>query len=165
MSCRSTSLGEFPMADPHHFFLTLGCGHMVPTVIGRYVSFPLDDSEKRKMLHFQLVAIEQVWWHRNAVWKGQSIPCWSKVSATCNQLCRRYWRASLTRQQKECRPVLLQWQPPVEGELKFNFDAAFKDGRAVTGCILRNATGIILGAWTNRFDSDNPYCAEAEAAL
>lgn len=31
--------------------------------------------------------------------------------------------------------------------------------------ILRNCDGLILKAWVNHFVSDNPFCAEAEAAL
>lgn len=51
------------------------------------------------------------------------------------------------------------------GGLKLNFDAAFVDGNTFTGVLLRNDRGLILGAWVNHFESDNPFCAETEAAL
>lgn len=50
-------------------------------------------------------------------------------------------------------------------EYKLNFQAAFKDFCSVTGCVLRNSDGQILGTWVNRFASENPFCAEAEAAI
>lgn len=46
-----------------------------------------------------------------------------------------------------------------------NFDATFKDGLTVTGVVLRNNFSYILGAWTNRFRLDNPFCVEVEATI
>lgn len=57
------------------------------------------------------------------------------------------------------------WITPPKGELKLNFDAAFKEGKTTTTVELRNSDNILLGAWINHFSSDNPFCAEAEAAF
>lgn len=54
---------------------------------------------------------------------------------------------------------------PPDGEVKFNFDAAFKNGITTTGYVLRNASDVIVGAWVNHFQSENPFCAEIEAAI
>lgn len=63
-----------------------------------------------------------------------------------------------------CITTPAKWLAPPPGELKFNFDASFKDGSASVGVVLRNSRGSIVCAWTNRFSSRNPFCAEAEAA-
>lgn len=59
----------------------------------------------------------------------------------------------------------MRWKPPFRGELKLNFDAAYEEGVIVTGVVLRDSDGRIMGAWTNRFMSDNPFCAETEVAI
>lgn len=53
----------------------------------------------------------------------------------------------------------------MRGEYKINFDAAFKDGVASSRVVLLDEHGIILGAWTNHFQSENPFCAEAEVVV
>lgn len=53
---------------------------------------------------------------------------------------------------------------PPDGEVKFNFDATFKNGITTTGYVLRNASSVIVGTWVNCFQSENPYCVETEAA-
>lgn len=60
--------------------------------------------------------------------------------------------------------MLLVWQPPPPGFLKFSFDVAFKDGKTITGCLLRNSFGTV-GAWLNHFVLINPFYAETEAAI
>lgn len=55
--------------------------------------------------------------------------------------------------------------PPLPGELKMNFDAAYHDGQTVTGVILRNNNRVILGAWTSHFVAENAFCAEIEVVL
>lgn len=62
-------------------------------------------------------------------------------------------------------PLPQQWIPATAGEVKFNFDAAFSEGKTATGCILRDAWGTILGAWVNHFKTDNAFCAGVEAAI
>lgn len=61
--------------------------------------------------------------------------------------------------------MYVKWQPPPPGVLKLNFDAAYKDGCTVTAAVLRNNSGTILGAWVNRFHSENSFCSEVEAAV
>lgn len=58
-----------------------------------------------------------------------------------------------------------KWVLLIFGEYKINCDAAFKDRITVTGCVLRNHLGLILGAWTCRFVSDNAFCAESKAVV
>lgn len=82
----------------------------------------------------------------------------------------KHWKVGVSRKhnrkmQQQHASLLESWQPPPDGELKFNFDVAFKDGVTTTGCILRNSNGTIVGAWVNRFKSDNPFFAEIEAAI
>lgn len=57
----------------------------------------------------------------------------------------------------------LTWKPPVCGFLKINFDATFINGLTVTGCVLRNEVGVVLGAWVHRFSTDNPFWVESVA--
>lgn len=47
----------------------------------------------------------------------------------------------------------------MDGYLKFNFDASFKDGST------KNSEGDIRGVWINYLLWPNPYCAKSEAAI
>lgn len=58
-----------------------------------------------------------------------------------------------------------RWHPPPKSEYKLNFDAAFLHGTTYTGVVLRNDIVVVLGAWTNCFQSENAFCAETEAAV
>lgn len=92
---------------------------------------------------------------------------WEDISKTTNILFTKYWRATKKKQRRYGLPIpaqLNEWQPPNTGDLKINFDAAFKDGHTATGVVLRNSQSQIMGAWVNHFSSENPFCAEAEAA-
>lgn len=51
------------------------------------------------------------------------------------------------------------------GDLRVNFDVAFKDGNTVTSCILRNSGVLSWVLWVGHFRSENPCCAKAEAAV
>lgn len=55
--------------------------------------------------------------------------------------------------------------PLALGKVKFNFDAAFKDGITFIRVILRNESYFILGVQTNSFVFSKLYCAEIEAAV
>lgn len=43
-----------------------------------------------------------------------------------------------------------------------NCDAAFKDGITAMSYVLQNHLGLILGAWTYHFVSNNPFCSKLE---
>lgn len=60
---------------------------------------------------------------------------------------------------------LLHMDTPLSDEVKFNFDAAFKDVRTTTGVLLRDSTGTILGAQIHYFQSENAFCAETKAVV
>ena len=46
-----------------------------------------------------------------------------------------------------------------------NFDAAFKDGEATSGVILRDHRGKTLGVWSDMNFAPDAFTAEAQAAL
>lgn len=62
-------------------------------------------------------------------------------------------------------PAFTPWIPPPKGEFKLNFDATFGHGTTYTGVVLRNEFGVVLGAWTNCFQSENSFCAETATAV
>lgn len=134
--------------------------------------FPLEKEDRNKMIQFLPVMLERVWLTRNCIWKGKPVPNWQELSKMVNSNTNRYLAASVNRERRRKSSIFCNvgalnsvWKPPREGEYKMNFDAAFINGRAVTACILRNSVGTILGAWIGRFSSENPFCAEAEAAV
>lgn len=88
------------------------------------------------------------------------------MSKNIKKLTTTYWKATISRRlkaQKENTSVA--WTPAPLGFLKLNFDAAFKNGKAITGVILHNQDEKIVGDWINRFDSHNAFCVEAKAAI
>lgn len=130
---------------------------------------PLPTTEKRKLIQFFVVSLELIWMTRNKIWKTNEAADWQELSNLINQSYIKYWKASLSRLEKKKLwhdgLVNAQWMPPMEGGMKMNFDAAFKEGRTVTGYVLHDHRGTILGAWVTGLVSDNPFCAETEAAI
>ncbi|GAA0139119.1 hypothetical protein LIER_42564 [Lithospermum erythrorhizon] len=63
------------------------------------------------------------------------------------------------------RPILLSWTRPMQGTLKLNIDAAFKDGKADYGGILRNDQGGLVCAKGIYGLCSSPLQAEVEALL
>lgn len=112
---------------------------------------------------------EMMWFFRNQIWKGSPPPNWSHISEVVARSTTSHGKAAAQRQLSRRSQFLTSfqkhWLPPNHGRLKFNFAAAFKDGYATTGVILRNEHGCVLGAWSYTFKSTNAYCAETEAAL
>lgn len=45
---------------------------------------PVQESLRGKLIHFQLVAREQIWLNRNLLWMGKDIPSWKDISTTVN---------------------------------------------------------------------------------
>lgn len=116
------------------------------------------------------VAYEQMWHMRNKIWKWAPTLDWRVFSQDVTKIFHRYWIAARLKFNIDSSVGNSQqhhqiWQPPLVGEYKFNFDAAFKDGQATTGVVFHNLSGCILGVWVNHFRVDNPYCAETEAIL
>lgn len=107
------------------------------------------------MLAFFAVLTKQLWLLQNKIWKGAPHPNWTEFSRMVNANAARYFnrhKSAIKNAQSSADGVLLPgWCPPPTGELKLNFDAAFKDGRTSTSVILRNSDGEIKGAWINHF--------------
>lgn len=149
--------------------VTLNIPTWVMFLLGKDNSLPLDDLEKERMAQFAVILMERIWMERNQIWKGHPPAHWEDLSNSIDKSFHKYWQSSNDRLQRRRvqhpRPMHFRWQPPVRGTLKFNFDATYTNGIAVTGVVLRNHDGLILGAWVNRFVSVNSYCAETEAAI
>ncbi|GAA0165793.1 hypothetical protein LIER_40058 [Lithospermum erythrorhizon] len=60
---------------------------------------------------------------------------------------------------------LLSWEKPQEGQLKLNIDAAYKDGRAGYGGIIRNSQGQLVFAFGVQGCSSSALQAEVESLL
>lgn len=108
--------------------------------------FGVDEQETSRMCHFLVTMLEQVWFARNKILKGETPPNWIDLSKSINVSHLRYW--------KRCKP---------KGRL--NFDAAFYEGKSATSCIIWDEYENIFGAWVNHFRNDNAFCAESEAAI
>lgn len=98
--------------------------------------------------------------------KGKDIPTWEELTKTITNTFSKYYigmenKAARRRSRYGLNQV---WTKAILGTLKMNFDAAYKDGKATTGVILRNHAGNILRAWMNHFDFDNAFYAESKAA-
>lgn len=116
---------------------------------------------------FLVVAFEQMWMLRNKVWKGDSLSNWTNFSLLVNWVFHSYWKQCIEKHNhlSSSASQSRSWLPPLTRELKLNCDAAFKDGEASSGVVLRDDHGTILGAWTNYFKADNSFCIEAEAGI
>lgn len=136
---------------------------MNPDELIWYFSYPTDNTsqnieEKKKMFQFLVIAFEQLWIERNKLWRGMKSSNWEDISTTTNKTFTRYWRSMQKKQRGQgllIEAQLKEWQPPTAGELKINFDAAFKNGRTATGMVLQNSHSQILGAWVNHFRFEN----------
>lgn len=106
---------------------------------------------------------------RNKIWKGQTAPDWANFFALVNRTFFQYWQAVKAKLAQQSPHSSHQWirqrKPPIQDEVKFNFDAAFKDGCTTTGVVLWNSTGAVLGAWIHHFVFDNAFRAETEAVV
>lgn len=91
------------------------------------------------------------------------------LSQQINTMSMRYWQAFLknrTGHTGHAPPKgAIPWTPPPKGEYKLNFDAAYAHGTTYTGVVLRNEVGVVLGAWTKCFQSENSFCAKTVAAV
>jgi ribonuclease HI len=58
-----------------------------------------------------------------------------------------------------------KWFVPPPQVLKFNVDAALKDGLATLAVIVRSDSGHVLNGWPKRYDTTDPCTAEAAAIL
>ena len=58
-----------------------------------------------------------------------------------------------------------RWSVPPLQVLKFNVDAALKDGLATLAVIVRSDSGHVMNGWTKRYDTTDPCTAEAAAIL
>lgn len=65
---------------------------------------------------------------------------WQDIVNNVNREVDRQWIAGLNRVRKRRSGRSISypntWMPPLDGELKFNFDAAFKNGHTTVGCVL-----------------------------
>lgn len=137
-------------------------------ILGSNNPFVVEEKEKEYMKHFLGVAMELIWMTRNKIWK-KNIPIdIVELSKTINANASKYWQISAGKKKHHDKNAVKckssEWAAPPRGEYKLNFDAAFKNNTTYTGVVLKNDCGAILGAWTNRFQSENTFCAEAEAA-
>lgn len=116
---------------------------------------------------FLAVALEQMWLIRNKIRLGANPPDWSEFVMLVNQAFHRYWKRIMVINSRHHNLAYhpKSWLPPLPGEFKINFDAAFKDGMASLGVVLRDSVEIIRGSWINRFRAVNAFCVEVEVAV
>lgn len=125
--------------------------------------------KKYRMLNYMVIMFEHMWMARNKNWQGETSPNWNKVSKLISKTVGRYQKSNVNGNKqsdmynKDNLPT--KWKPPIAGELKLNFDVAFKNGKTTTEIILRNSAGEIKGVWVNHFNNENSFCAEVEAAI
>lgn len=83
--------------------------------------------------------------------KGGALKDGQKASKIVNKNSLIYWRATTARKGKRVQPqpIITIWNP-MFGDLRVNFDVAFKDGNTITSCILRNSRVLswVLGLVT-----------------
>lgn len=126
----------------------------------------LDEADKGQLPHFAIIVFEQLWMIRNRVRLGGLLPNWSDVSQLVNKTLTRYWQAVEGRRaHRKHLPVTHHWRPPRLGEFKSNTDVAFSNLHAVSGMILRDHSGTVVGAWSNHYLSPNVFCAEMEVVI
>lgn len=115
-------------------------------VFGKDCPFPIGDDEQLKLRYFFVTTLEQVWLARNHTRKTNIPIIWKDVALTVCRDWVRHWRAGLKRLSKRKGSRQLnyssKWIPPLDGQFKFNFDAAFHDGKSTVGCVLRNSHGL-----------------------
>lgn len=150
-------------------FQHLGVHQWIFQILGDQLQLPISGVQQAFLKHFLCTLIELTWMARNKAWKEGVLPDIHALSQQINLMSYRYWQTFRTKRVGAVRTlpqhVPPRWQPPPRGEFKMNFDAAFSRGISYTGVILRNDSGLVLGAWTNCFPSENSFCAETLAAV
>lgn len=150
-------------------FSHIGLTQWILQILGNNHNLPIPDDEQVFLKHFLCTVLELTWASRNKCWKDGIPPDPHTLSQQVNSTARRYWltvhhcRKESLASRTHHQPV--PWHPPPRGEFKLNFDAAFFNGITHTGVVLQNDGGVVLGAWTDCFRSENPFCAETEAAV
>lgn len=132
----------------------------ISLMLGKDCPLPLSAEDHEKLIQFLVITVERSWRIRNELWNGKTPADWSSISRSLNCSYLSYWQANHARRCKRLMLSLkeaLSWQPPMQGELKINFDTVFLHNTAVTGCLPRNSNGIILRVWVNRFPSAKPF--------
>lgn len=92
-----------------------------------------------KMRFFFVTSLEQVWLARNRkrIYDGPVV--WTEIAKTVRMEYNRHWKACIIRLRKRRVGMQLhgskEWISPLEGQVKFNFDASFTDGKTTIGCV------------------------------
>lgn len=71
-----------------------------------------------------------------------------------------HWNCIMTSTTSAISSPNLKWCPPPTGWYKINSDSTFLDGKAHSGCLIRNSEGSIVTASTKRHACTDPLAAE-----
>lgn len=78
---------------------------------------------------------------------------------------KAYWLSSFNRRCYSLTQMVVKWEPPPAGWLKFNVDAALRRDTSWSACILRDHLGRVQGAWVSRNSGSDVFSAELKAFL
>ncbi|KAL3647569.1 hypothetical protein CASFOL_008537 [Castilleja foliolosa] len=134
--------------------------------IGPWLKFEasLIPSMKAEFLLFTVILYESIWMARNKLNLGISPPSTQQLVLFVSRKCKNHWLAmAQTAQGKTQSPKA--WKPPPENWTKVNVDAAFTNGLAYTGMVLRNSNGSFLHAAAYNHHCLDPLSAECLAIL
>ncbi|KAL3628624.1 hypothetical protein CASFOL_027670 [Castilleja foliolosa] len=110
---------------------------------------------------FQLGSITIIVCGRSALTRSQPFV---EMVFTISRIAKSHW-LSMAKTGLGCSKPVRDWRPPPEDWIKFNVDAAFANGVAVTGLVFRNSNGSIVHAAAHKHVCLDPASAESLAIL
>ncbi|KAL3641648.1 hypothetical protein CASFOL_012463 [Castilleja foliolosa] len=104
--------------------------------------------DRLEFMVFCAILFDNIWLTRNSIVHGATTPLVNSLQALQS-------RSSVNQ----------SWNPPPIGWFKINMDAAFKDGNACSGVVIRNANGSFVHAYSMEHKCLDANTAEALAIL
>ncbi|KAL3839320.1 hypothetical protein ACJIZ3_023911 [Penstemon smallii] len=125
----------------------------------------ISNKKREEFLTFAICAFDALWKNRNNIVHNSSpFVSVQDFTSRLQRMAKDHTKARISLKITSAAPTLSRrWSPPKKGFLAINSDAAFKDGLAATGFIIRNHFGSILFASSCLHNCLNPTVAEALA--
>ncbi|KAL3655175.1 hypothetical protein CASFOL_000961 [Castilleja foliolosa] len=121
-------------------------------------------SMKAEFLLFTVILYESIWMARNKLNLGFSPPSSQQLVLIVSRKCKNHWLAMAQTAQGKTQSAKA-WKPPPENWTKVNVDAAYSNGNAFTGMVLRNNNGSFLHAAAYKHHCLDSLSAECLAIL
>ncbi|KAL3639648.1 hypothetical protein CASFOL_014616 [Castilleja foliolosa] len=114
--------------------------------------------DRQEFILFNVILFDNIWRYMNSLAHGGCVLSIQELVATISKQTNSHWLA-ITQSKQAGSSTNHPWKPPPPGWKKINVDAAFTDGSACSGIVLKDIDGSILYT-----AAANHYCLDALTA-